>query len=336
MTLRRILAAYLALGTLADVAAIVGIAGTAYSAYNQYQNSGRGGGGGGGNVPGAMTYVPEHQGEVDTDWQTVMQHLMSDYGGARDALLPFLMSAFSGAREELPGVQGRYRDVANNLIGQGSTLFGAGDRLRGAGDTIWNAALDPQNAMHDRTQQRIVDASRAATSARGIGMGGEAAGLENQAVSNFNIDWDYGALQRLLEGGKGMAGLYNEGGRNTQAGAALQTGATDLNTRAMGLPFDLASLFSSGMNSGIYGPAGGLAGTFGNYLGLGQSGASNAFNQQSQFGQGLAGLAGQLGNFGNTGAYSWLTNYFGGTPGTGGGAGAGGSGSGEFDFGGGG
>lgn len=306
---------YLNLGSVATVAAVVGIGTSLYSANQQYEHGDDHGGGpapSGGNV-----------GTADDAWQQILQRMMQQYGSSSETLAPYLSDSFDSARGELPGIQERMRALANMFMGEGQGLFGAGHDLRGAGADIWTAARDPQNALHDRTQQRIVDASRAATSARGIGMSGESAGIENQAVGNFNIDWESGMLDRLLKGGQGMAGMFNEAGRNTQAGAGLMSGGVDLNTRATGLPFNLASLYSSGLGSAIYGPGSAIMGQIDPYIGLGQSGQQNAFTQGQV---NMNNLTSGLTAFSQSPGYGWLSNFFsGGATPSGGGYYSGGS-----------
>lgn len=109
-----------------------------------------------------------------------------------------------------------------------------------AGQNTYNTSLDPQNALHDRTQQRVVDASRAGQSARGIAMSPYGAGLENQAVNNFEIDWVAEALRRQREGVGAFATAGNTAANagvanNAQAFMQGQTGLNNLTTGMNGL-----------------------------------------------------------------------------------------------------
>lgn len=322
----KLLRDYLNLGSLATVAAVVGIGSGLYSMYNTHENSGGGGGGGG------MGPTGSDVGSADAAWQALLKQMMSGYGDQAGALGPYLGEAFKNGQLDYGALASMMKGWGGTLSGEAGKFFGAGDELRGAGRQLWDAASDPQNALRDRTQQRIVDASRAGTSARGIGMSGESAGIENQAVGNFNIDWNSQLLDRMSKGLSGYSNAFNEAGRQSQAGGADLAGAQSMFAGAGALPFNLAQMFSSGMNSGIYGPAAGMMGQIDPYIGLGQSGQQNAFAQGQT---GLNNFTTGLQQFGGSPGYSWLTNYFG-SPSGGGtaGAGAGASGGGTFDWGG--
>lgn len=264
---------YLRLGFVSWIPAIIAIAGAVSG------GSGGGGGGGGGGGAGAATYVPTGQPTEDANWQSIMQGLMQTSGDQAGMLTPFLQSAFGNTNDlytRLAGLMGQYGGA---LGSQGQSMFNAAGTLRGSGDQVYQMALDPENALRDRTQGRIVDASRASTSARGIGMGAEAAGLEDQAVSNFNIDWNDRALGRATEGLRGQVGAYDAAGRSSLGGAQELGASAQMFQGAGALPFELANLFSGSMQNGVYNPQRDLLGNIQSYLGLGQSATSQAFGQ---------------------------------------------------------
>lgn len=135
------------------------------------------------------------------------------------------------------------------------------DSLWQAGQNTYNLSRDPQNQLHDFLQQQTVDNSRAGTSARGIGMSGNSAGIENDATRNFNMDWQNQQLARQAQGtqafagagqGAAQAGLAN----NAQAFTQNQTGMNNLTT-------GLGQVFGNG---GLFGSGGGGAGGVGSWL----------------------------------------------------------------------
>lgn len=306
---------YLTLGSLATVASVVGIAGGANALFGSH--GGGGGGGGGGGLPGAMTYVPQDQAGADTDWQTLLSHLTGAEGSQFAALMPFLTQMFSSGAAGIPGMQGRLTGYGDRLEGQAGTAYGAAGGLRAAGGQMWADALDPQNALRDRTQQRVVEGARGADSARGIAMGGVSSGNEGQAVSNFNLDWNDRQLGREATGMHGLTSAYDSAGRYDSMGNADLAGASSMFQGSMALPFNFANLFSGAMNNGIYQPAGGIQSQIGSYLGLGQSGANSAFGQQQT---NLNNLTTGISQFGNSPGMGWLQNFFG--PAASGGSGA--------------
>ena len=291
---------YLTLGTLSTVASVVGIVSGGEALFG---NHGGGGGGGGGGGAGATAYVPQWQGGADQMWQQIMQQLGGDIGGERAALLPFLMNAFSSASAGVPALQARLGGYGDVMERTGNNFLGAQMDLEHAGSDLWQLARDPQNALHDRTQQQVVDAARGADSARGIGMGSYSAGNEGNTVSNFNIDWQNNLLSRAATGMQGLTGAYDAAGRQGQAGDAALAGAGSMFQSAMALPFDLSSLFTGSMNS-MYSPYGALTGNLQQYLGLGQSAGQNAFNQQQT---GLNNLTTGLNQLSQQ---PWMQNFF--------------------------
>jgi hypothetical protein len=267
--------------------------------------------GGGSGVPGSMTYVPQHQGQADDMWQTLLTQMMGAEGGSADMLVPFLRDAF--ANSGYGDLATLMRSWGGTLEGQAGTAYDRAQGLRAAGGQMWGTALDPENALHDRTQGRVTDASRVATSARGIGMSPQAAGMETDAVSNFNLDWNDRQLGREATGMQGLTSAYDSAGRYSQLGNADLAGAQSMYQGAGALPFNLASLFSGAMTNGVYGPASGIMGNLGSYMGLGQSGSNASFGQGQT---NLNNLTTGLSQFSQSPGMGWLSNFF--TPSSGG------------------
>lgn len=294
MRLLRLLRSFFFLGTLGTVASVVGIAGGLNSIF--------GGSGGGGGSPNA--YVPSNQPGADQNWQQVMQQMMQQYGAEASALGPYLQQAFGSSMAGAPGLQQMMRQYGGDFAGEAGNLIGAGNTLRGAGNQLWQTAQDPQNALYAKQLQQTQDQSRAASSMRGIGMGAQAAGLENDAVNNFGMNWENQQLARQAQGLQGMSSAYGQAGQQTGAGLGALQGSSAMMQGAEQWPFQLSQLYSGALNSGIYQPGGGIQGQAGQYLGLGQSGASSAFGQQQT---GLNNLTTGLGQFAQQ---PWMQNFF--------------------------
>lgn len=292
---------FLTLGSLATVAAVVGIGSGIYS---MTQSGGGGGGGGGSGAPGATGYVPRWQGGADQLWQQIMQQWGQQAGGDASVLGPYLQQALQGGMTRAAGYGRRMDTMGDTMEGVGNRFLGGQADLYGAGRQVFDTALDPQNALHDRMEHDVTEGSRSATSLRGIGMSPEAANLESQATSNFNIDWQNQQLQRQLSGLQGMSGAYDAGGRQGQAGEAAYVGASNMWNQATALPFNLASMYGGAMGSSVYNPWNALSGNLGQYMGLGQSGGQNAFGQQQT---NLNNLTSGLTTLGQQ---PWLQNYF--------------------------
>lgn len=180
---------------------------------------------------------------------------------------------------------------AMGAFNQGQGLYNMAPQLFGMGGAIANTAFDPQNALYARTIQQLQDQTRAGQAARGIGTTPYGAGLENQAMSNFNIDWQNQQLQRQINGGQAAGGLFGQGAGLIGQGAALQAGAPGQYYTASSMPYNAANTIGTNQ----FGALSNLGG-FGqqasnipqqqitdwqNYLGWG-TGQQNANNQGSQ------------------------------------------------------
>lgn len=268
--MRPLVREFLRMGFVSWIPAIVAIAGMV---------SGGSDSGGNGGSSSSATYVPTGQGQADTNWQSIMSRLMGTAGGQADTLTPYLQSAFGNTANLYQQLQGRMGRYGGYMENQGTSLFGAADNLHHAGDDLYNTAKDPEGALRARLQQQTTDNSRAATSARGIGMSGEAAGLENQALSNFNMDWEDRQLGRQTQGLQGAVGAYDAAGRSALGGASLLDNSTNMFRGAGALPFQLSDMFSGSMAGGVYDPMRNLMANLQSYLGLGQSATGQSFGQ---------------------------------------------------------
>lgn len=214
---------------------------------------------------------------------------------------------------------GGYQTGANTAgsLGQLQALgqFGAGNALSGAAGNVLNTAFDPQNALYNRTLQQVQEQANAANAAAGVGTTPYGAGLTDQTLTNFNIDWQNAQLQRQLSGLSGAGSGFGQG-------AYLSGQAVPQYLQASAIPYGAFNTIAGGQ----LGALGGL-GQFGQsasalpqqqiqdylaYLGQG-TGANSVANQQGQlalnqanqaFGQNQAfgNMIGQgLGAFGNAG-----------------------------------
>lgn len=128
--------------------------------------------------------------------------------------------------------QGSAINAGTAAAGQGAANIGQAANMRtaantgvGAGNQVLNTAFDPQNALYDRTAQQLQDQVRVGEAARGITSSPYGADLENQAMSNFNIDWQNNQLGRQTQGlGAYNTALNSAGQANTTAGNTGQMG----------------------------------------------------------------------------------------------------------------
>ena len=191
--------------------------------------------GGGGSTPtsggSSALYMPTNLPKADASWLWANQqqnHLVDNmysrqtpaYQQTFDAqnrvsYLPYEMAAKTAGDQYASlaaqvAAQGNQYDQAANLATQQQQA------MYGAGQNILTAASDPNNALYGRTQQQLLDQVRSGQAARGIGNSPVGAAEENQALSNFNIDWQNQQLARMQTGIQGAVQANQSGGQQGQ------------------------------------------------------------------------------------------------------------------------
>lgn len=305
-------------------------------------------GSGGGASGAGQQYVPTGLGGADQGWQQAFGQsgniANQAYGGAypgyqqslnqQNAINYQPYAAGAGQAGQLYGESFQNAGNQANQYGQAANMAqGQQQALYGAGNSLWNTANDPQQALYGRTQQQLTDQVRAGQAARGLGNSAVGAGLEDQANSNFNIDWQNAQLQRQMQGAQGLSALSNAGGAQGQlygANLAGQAGAMDARAQNYQQSYQVPiqgqqyAAAQPGAAAGVYaGQLGGLQSLYGNaqagaipYMNNGQGAqqanytantAQNTANT-TMYGDVAKGLASSYNTPG-----SWLNNAFGGT-----------------------
>lgn len=88
--------------------------------------------------------------------------------------------------------------------------------------SIMQQSMGPQ-AGYGRAQQNLQDQVRSSESARGLAMSPFASGIENKAMSDFNIDWANSSLNRGTSGLGAVAGAMYPQNQAFQQNRAFQT-----------------------------------------------------------------------------------------------------------------
>jgi hypothetical protein len=209
------------------------------------------------------------------------------------------------------------QQAAQGATQAGQYMQGVGQSLVPYAQQIGQTAFDPQNALYARTLQQLQEQMRAGQSARGIGTTPYGAGLENQGLSNFNIDWQNQQLQRQTSGGQAMGAMAGQAGNLIGGGQQMINAAPGQYLTASSYPYAtqqaigqagtsaLSNLLGAGQQAQnlaqtpiqdylSYIGAGNQAGGVANQLGqVGLNQANLGFNQNQTLGSGLgAGLAG--------------------------------------------
>jgi hypothetical protein len=292
-----------------------------------------GGSGGGGTTveyAGTPSYTPTGQAGADQAWQSLLSSLQSS--NPYPALIPSYNqystqqqnNPYASAAQAGAGTAGSTATTAGNELAPLAGLYSSeATSLQPYMTQILNMGLDPQQSLYNQQLQNTTDLANVTNAQYGL-TGQQAAGSVNNALLNFNNQWQNQQLARALQG---ISGASTIGGAQTGLGGATQaagTGASQLQAAGGAAPYNqynsnLASILASISGQGTFGS--GNTAQIANamaeiipYLNYG-NGATNAganalgANNAAAATQaaGLAGLAGLTGN-----AFSGLSNFFGG------------------------
>lgn len=256
------------------------------------------------------TYQPMGQPQIDQSWlqnYNQLQGLNSSYYGQLQPMAQqSLMAAYNN-----PYAQS-YIGGAQNIAGMGQM---AGAQGMGAANQIYQSSMDPQQALYNRTAQAVQQQARAANAAAGIGTSAAGVGVEDQAMNNFNIDWQNQQLQRQLQGAQGAGNANNQ--------------ALNMAMGSYGLPYQDAMAVPTNQYAALQGYTG-IIGAYpaalnqnmnqaANYMQLGQAAQGQAYGQAYNNQQAQSQLAGQLGqglgqafyNYNRQPNYQPQPNYYG-------------------------
>ncbi len=219
-------------------------------------------------------------------------------------------------------------NVGGAQTGAGLNLMGAGNAMLPYAQSILQTGFDPQSALYDRTFHQQLDQQRAGQAARGIATTPYGAGLENQANSNFDIDWQNAQLGRQNSALQGAGYGLNSGANAINLGQNVSTLGLNTLGQAAALPYSTANTIGGNQFGALnqYGQFGQGASSipqtsiqdYLQYLGIGnqaggvanQGYANQTTAQNQQFNQGQT-LGKNLGS-----GLSGLGQYFGKTGGT--------------------
>jgi hypothetical protein len=248
------------MGIAAGLGAAAAGASLASSASSMFGDSGGGGFGG---------YMPAYFGLVTPGLQQASSNIQNN---------PYTGQQMAGA--EMASAWG---------LPLAAAQYGGASNLQQAGNQILSTGFDPQDALYNRTQQRVRDQLAAQAAASGLSASPYGAGVVGQGLSDFNINWENNQLGRQLQALQGA-------GQGYTGAAGLGSTALSTLTGSQGIPYstyqqqgydDINALnaLSSGY-SGAIAPSQTVANMLAAYMGMGQTGAQVGMRGQAQgFGQ---------------------------------------------------
>lgn len=264
---------------------------------------------------GSGYYVPTGLPAADSGWIGLLGQLGSAYYGNNQAINTTLQNGFNGSLNANstygPGYQNAanaagtdYGNLANSMLTQAVGNYGQQNQLQQSGASVFNMALDPQSALYNRTLQQLQDQTGATNSMYGLGSSAAGAGVANQALSNFNIDWQNNLLSRAVQGlgaytGADSTALNYGQLANQQASTvptyALNAGQTPYSTATSiaGAPTTITNNWTGALNQGVYTPIESIMGQIIPYMNNGQGAQSIPFASQSAGAGALGSLVSQ-------------------------------------------
>lgn len=255
-------------------------------------------------------YVPTGLGTSDTDWQSLLSSIYGQYNGSNlgqyglQSLTGGLNASniYSPAYQNAANVAGQEDSTLNQQMGTESSLnFGTQQSLLGAGQQVYQMALDPNKAQYNLDLSNLTQQTGATNSMYGLGSSAAGAGVQDQALANFGINWNTQQLQNAEGGLSAYTGAANAAGSYGQLatqqaasvpGYALASGQVPYQS-AQGIaatPGQLGNAYGSFLNSNVYGPAEGLMGSIIPYMTNGNGAQQVPFQAQAA-GAGAAGSA---------------------------------------------
>lgn len=316
------------MGVVAGIGAAAAAASLASSVSSLSSGGPSGGANGtyGGSNPG--TYIPQGQGQADAYYQDILNNFNTYSSGVPAQFVPeyqaygqnIISNPF--AAQALTGSYNASQYGTNTLAPQQQA---GATSLYNLGNSITAQSLDPQNALYNQTAQNVLGQSAVANAQSGV-QGPAAAGVTDNNLNNFNLNWQNNQLSREAQGAQAAGQAYAGGSALGTAGLSDLASSSALlqNTYNQQQQSILGGLNDQigGINT-AFGPDQSIASLLQSYLGLGQSatnlaqvGQQAGFNQNQQVGSNIGSALSSLGNNQalsnpNSGFNNFLSNNFG-------------------------
>lgn len=269
---------------------------------------------------GGNTYTPTGLSGADAGWQQLQDQNVG-LVSAGNPYSPGYQTSANTAGQNYGALAGQAQTSAGQFGQQAQQAYGAENTLQQAGQNVYNLATDPQSALFNRTQQQLTDQVNVGQAQRGLGTSAVGGSEYNQAMSNFDIDWQNNQLSRANTGLSALTGAYNQANQSAALGNADLAG--QLLTGAQGAGYQLQSgqtpyNAANNMSTNQLSQTSGVQSQAIPYMNYGQGAAQQNYTNQAN----VAGAAGALTNqgisaLGGSGLGSTLSGMFsGGNTGT--------------------
>lgn len=209
-------------------------------------------------APNIQTWQPQYTNSADQQWWNLSQQNQGNNPYAQYAQQfkdvfntqynnPYAQGAQQGANNAAAA----YGQVGTNGLNAANQINQASMSMLPYAQQIMTTAMDPQSALYDRTLQQTQDQQRVGQAARGITMSPYGAGLENQALQNFNIDWQNNQLQRQTTGlDSANKAITGAAANSTTAQNMANSGAAALQQQGL-LPYQTSQGIATDQYNGL-------------------------------------------------------------------------------------
>lgn len=290
---------------------------------------------------GSSLYTPTGLSSADQSWQQMLQQMQNYYGSNASTINSGANSAYQGLinanNQYGPGYQNaanaagsQYSALGNTLSGLSASDASQQQALMNAGAQTYAASQTGNTPQYQLNLNNMTQQTGATNSMYGLGSSAAGAGVQNQALNNFNIDWNTQQLQNQIAGlnaygsaDTSAANLGTAASNLGQAGAAatLAGGSVPYSTAQSiaNAPNSALSSMSGILNSGVYQPGSSIQSSIIPYLNYGQGATSNAYNAAttsagalgSTISSGVTGLGNSSQNLSSLLGNSSLSSLFG-------------------------
>lgn len=209
-------------------------------------------------APNVQTWVPSNISGADTSFTNLINSMTASNPYQQYA--PYAQTTFgqgfnnpyAGGYQASADTAGTaYGNVGNMATGNANALSTAAGAALPAASSVLTMGFDPQSDLYRRTLQQLTDSINVNQAGRGITDSPYGASIADNAISNFNIDWQNNQLQRALQALSGYTtGVGNTGNIMSTAENLGTAGANAFNN-AGAVPFNASNTIIGSRNTAL-------------------------------------------------------------------------------------
>ena len=276
---------------------------------------------GGSSAP--MAYTPANQAGADASYTSTLNNLTAGNQGTYNTAQTGFNQTYQNTLNNPYYAQAQQgvNTAGAAQVGAGQTAMNNAGTLNSFAPSIIASGFDPTSALYNNQMKQAQDASSIASSQAGVAGSPFAAGMQSDATTNFNLNWQASQAQKQQQAITALSQLFgssnslaNSGASEMAQGAAAPAQAYNANQtsimQALSQLVNGTNAAGSALNKDVS--------QYGDYLNIGQ-GATNSQIQATQVNNSSGGLLGALGSLG--GMAPQLASMFSGGGSSGGGGG---------------